>query len=291
MIRVFTVVARNASFTKAAEQLGLATQTVSKYVKALEDDLDVQLFDRTTRKVSLNITGKAYLERCLDLLDQFDEVDSAVKSQHGSPKGNIRLSAPTSFGERHIVPALRDFQLAHPQITVELSLTNRRVSLIDEGFDLVIRIGQLPDSSMIARKLMNMRVSVFSSPEYLQKHGRPETPYDLKEHNCYVDSNLRQGKHWPFLIEGEEIKVDVSGIFKSNSPASICEMVLAGMGIGMCPMYIISKHLVAGRLITLFDDMEAIQFGVYAIYPHRKHLSARVRTLIDFLAERFRQLS
>ncbi|MDC0602782.1 LysR family transcriptional regulator [Aliiglaciecola sp.] len=291
MMRVFTVVARKTSFTRAADELGLATQTVSKYVKALEDQLDVQLFDRTTRRVNLNHTGKAYFERCIELLDQFDELDSSVKTQHGSPQGKIRISAPTSFGELHLVPGLRDFQLQHPKISIDLDLSNSRVSMVEDGFDLVLRIGQLPDSSMIAKKLSPMRVSICATPDYLKKHGKPEHPSDLVNHNCFVDTNFRYTKHWPFIINGQETRVDVTGNFQSNSPGSNFKMVLAGLGIGMCPMYVISSHLVTGQLVTLFDDFEASQFGVYAIYPHRKHLSRRVRVLVDFLAARFRQMS
>ena len=291
MMRIFSVVARNASFTKAAAELDIATQTVSKYVKALEDSLDVQLFDRTTRKVTLNHTGKAYYERCMDLLEQFDDVESAVKAQHGSPKGKIRISAPTAFGELHLVPALRDFQKTHPDIMLDVDLTNRKVSLVEEGFDVVVRIGQLPDSSMVAKKLASMRVSVCASPEYLAQFGTPSHPNELAEHNCLIDGNFKHGRFWPFIIDGEEIRVEVSGSFHSNSPGAISKMALAGLGIGLSPMYIISSHLVAGRLVTLFDKFEAYNFGVYAIYPHRKHLSTRVRVLVDFLAARFRQLS
>ena len=290
MMKVFTVVARNRSFTGAARELDMATQTVSKYVKSLEDQLGVQLFDRTTRKVNLNHTGTAYFERCNELLQQFDELESSVTAQHVSPRGKIRISAPTAFGELHLVPALKDFLQLHPDIVVDADLSNRKVSLVEEGFDLAIRIGQLPDSSMVAKKLASMRVSVCASKEYLATHGTPQHPSDLANHNCFVDHNFRGGRHWPFVVDGKPLKVEVGGSFQSNSPGSISKMVLAGLGIGLSPMYIISTHLVAGRLVTLFDDYEANQFGVYAIYPHRKHLSRRVRVLVDFLAERFRQM-
>lgn len=291
MMKVFSTVARTSSFTKAADELGLATQTVSKYVKALEEQLGVQLFDRTTRKVSLNHTGKAYFERCNDLIEQFDELDASVKAQHCSLKGKIRVSAPTGFGELHLVPALKAFQLEHPEIVIDLDLSNRRVSIVEEGFDIVLRIGSLPDSSMIAKKLTSMRVSVCASPDYLKTYGTPDHPRELVHHNCFVDNNLRVGRHWPFLIDGEEFRVDVAGNFQSNSPGSNCKMALAGLGISLCPMYVISTHVVAGDLVTLFDDMEAFDFGVYAIYPHRKHLSQRVRVMVDFLATQFRQMN
>lgn len=290
MMRVFAVVARNGSFTKTAAELDMAVQTVSKYVKALEDDLDVQLFNRTTRKVSLNDSGRAYLEKCLDLLEQFDELESSVRFQHAAPKGRIKISAPTSFGELHLTPALRDFLHIYPDIKIEVYLSNRRVAMVEEGFDMALRIGQLPDSSMIAKKLTSMRMTICASPDYLAKYGKPSHPSDLVHHNCFVDQNLRHGRHWHFIENGQEFKVEVHGNFESNSPESMRRMTLAGLGIGFCPMYVISQDLVAGRLIPLFEENEAYLYGVYAIYPHRKHLSHRVRVLVDFLATRFRQM-
>lgn len=290
MMKVFSTVARLNSFTKAAAETGIAVQTVSKYVKALEDDLNVQLFDRTTRKVTLNQTGKAYYERCQDVLSLFEEVESSVKDIHLAPTGKIRITAPTAFGEYHLVPQLAEFQGLYPDIEVELNLTNRRVSLVEEGFDLSIRIGQLTDSSMITKRLTKMRMTVCASPEYLAKHGVPEHPNDLTQHNCLIDGNARFGRHWPFIDNGKPFSVEVHGNFQANSPASMIKMVASGLGISMCPYYVMSKHVIDGTVIPLFEKMEAIEYGVYAIYPHRKHLSKRVRTLVDFLAQKFRNM-
>ncbi len=289
-MRVFVAVARHRSFTSAASELDLAVQTVSKYVKSLEDRLDVQLFDRTTRRVSLNETGKAYFEYCVGLLEQFEEVENAIKSQHSSPRGKVRLTAPTAFGELHLVPALAKFQQRYPQIKIDLDLSNRKVALVEEGFDMAIRIGDLASSSLVAKKLVSMRVCVCASPSYLKSRGRPGSPQELGEHNCLVDANFRHGKSWPFKVDGELIKVDVNGNFQGNSPRSIRQMALAGIGIGMCPMYVISHDLLAGKLELLFEQYEAYDFGVFALYPHRQHLSNRVRLLVDFLAQQFRQL-
>ena len=291
LMRVFTVVARRGSFSAAADELDIAVQTVSKYIKSLEDHLDAQLFDRTTRKVSLNSTGRAYLEKCLDILEQVEEVELSVKREQSLPKGRIRMSAPTAFGELHLVPTLAKFQASYPDVSIELDLSNRRVALVEEGFDLALRIGQLSDSSMIARKLSSMRLSVVASPAYLEKFGRPSTPYDLETHNCLVDPNIRFGRNWPFLIEGKEVRVPVSGSFSANSPASVKKMVLAGLGIGICPSYILSEARIAGEVEVLLEENEAVEFGVYAIYPHRKHLTHRVRALVDFMTTEFRKLN
>lgn len=289
LMRVFSVVARNGSFTKAANELNIAVQTVSKYVKALEDDLGVLLFNRTTRKVTLNDTGTAYLEKCVDLLDQIDELESAIKVTHSAPKGRIRISAPTSFGELHLVPAIRDFLVLYPDISVDIDLSNRRVSLVEEGVDMALRIGELPDSTMIARKLSAMRIVVCAAPEYLQHFGKPAHPEQLTNHNCFVDHNLRQGRSWRFLENKQVFKVDVKGNFEANSPGSMRRMVLSGLGIGLCPMYVIKDDIRCNTIVPLLEQYEAYQYGVYALYPHRKHLSHRVRVLVDFLAERFRQ--
>lgn len=290
MMKTFLVVARHGSFTLAANELGISVQTVSKYVKALEDRLDVRLFDRTTRNVNLSNTGTAYYERCVDLLEQFDELESALSAEHHAPAGKIRISAPTAFGELHLVPVLAKFQNTHPNISIDLDLSNRRVSLVDEGFDLAIRIGQPTDSSMIAKKLTDMRVTVCASPEYLKQFGEPSQPQELAEHNCLVDTNFRFAKHWPFNINGERVHVDVAGNFQANSPGSIKKMVAAGIGIGICPYYVLSEEIIAGTLVPLFEKQEALNFGVYAIYPYRKHLSNRVRLLVEFLATQFRQM-
>lgn len=290
MMRVFIAVARHGGFTKAASELGMAVQTVSKYVKCLEDNLKVQLFDRTTRNVTLNETGTCYFDRCNDLLEQFNETESSIRAMHTSPQGKIRISAPTSFGELHLIPALAKFQIKYPEIYVDLDLSDKRVSLVAEGFDLAIRIGQLDDSSMIARKLNQTRISVFASPDYLKKYGMPSHPKDLKQHNCLINLNIRFGKNWPFIIDGEQIHIEVSGNYHGNTVGSLKKMVVSGQGIGMCPYYALSEDIVAGKIVTLFEQYEALTFGIYAIYPQKQHLSKRVRTLVDFLLVQFNQI-
>lgn len=288
-MRVFAAVAREGSFTRGAAQLGMAVQTASKAVQQLEAQLKAQLFDRTTRSVTLTDTGQAYLERCLELVDQFDELDSAVRAEHGAPRGRIRLTAPTTFGERNLLPVLAEFLRSYPEIRIDLSLSDRKVALVDEGFDLGIRIGQLQDSTMIARKLAPMRVVVCASPGYLARVGTPATPRSLANHACVVDTNFANERHWPFLIAGEMQRIAVAGPFQANTPEATRQMALAGIGIAMCPMYVINQDLVAGRLLPLFEELEAYDFGVYAIYPHRRHLSTRVRSLVDHLASSFRR--
>jgi DNA-binding transcriptional LysR family regulator len=289
MMRVFVAVAREGSFTRAAEQLGIAVQTASKAVRQLEANLNAQLCDRTTRSVTLNDTGRAYFERCLELLDQFDELDSAVSAEHSAPQGRIRMTAPTTFGERNLLPVLASYLSDYPNIRIDLNLSDRKIALVDEGYDLAIRIGELKDSTMISRKLAPMRVVVCASPEYLQQHGVPATPQDLGNHACVIDTNFASENHWPFLVDNKLQRVTVAGPFQANTPEATRQMALAGVGIAMCPMYVISADLVAGRLQALFEKQEAYNFAVYALYPQRRHLSARVRSLVDHLAVSFRQ--
>ncbi len=291
MMRVFSAVARQGSFTTAAKELGIPLQMASKYVKRLESNLGVSLFDRTTRSVVLNDTGKAYLERCIDLISQFDDLENSVKMQHSDIAGRIRLTAPTSYGEQVIVPLLAEFQTEHPGIEIDLHLTNRKLSLVEEGFDVSIRIGTLSDSSMVARKLADMRVCVVASPEYLRKNGRPQTPSALTNHKCIIDTNFKNAKVWQFTSSSGMEKFTVEGNFYANTPHATCLMAVSGTGIAKCPMYVINSYVVSGKLDILFEQEEAHEFGVYAIYPHRKHLSARVRSLVDFFAMKLRLMS
>jgi DNA-binding transcriptional LysR family regulator len=289
-MRVFAAVARHESFTQGAKESAITVQMASKYVRQLEERLKVQLFNRTTRSVSLNDTGKAYLERCLALLEQFDEVESAVKLENSLLKGRIKLTAPTTFGEKYLVPAIASFQLKNPEIVIDLNLTDRKISLVEEGYDLGIRISSLPDSTMIARNLQPMRVCVCASPDYLQTHGQPQHPEQLAEHNCIIDTNFLKENIWQFKVDGKELQVAVKSNFQANTPEANRQMALAGVGIAKCPMYVINQDIISGKLVILFEAYEAYHFSVYAIYPHRKHLSTRVRGLVDHLATQFRQM-
>ena len=286
-MRVFLEVARHGSFTGAAEVVGKPVQTVSKAVRQLETQLEVLLFDRTTRSVALTDTGQAYLDQVQDILDQFDELESSVHRDHEAPKGRIRMTAPTTFGEQNLLPILANFLGLHPGIRVELSLSNQKVSLIDEGIDLAIRIGRLQDSSLIARRLAPMRKVVCASPDFFTEYGTPENPLDLKNYPCLIDTNFEDAHAWPFIIGDQTVRVEISGPFSANTPEATRQMAVAGLGIAMCPMYVIDKDLLDGLLVPLFEAFEQPEMGVYALYPHRRHLSARVRALVSHLEQAF----
>lgn len=282
-MRVFLEVARSGSFTDAAALLGRPVQTVSKAVRQLETQLQALLFDRTTRSVALTDTGRAYLDQCQDLLDQFDELESSVHRDHGSPKGRIRMTAPTTFGEQNLLPTLASFLRAYPEIRVELTLSNRKSSLVDEGIDLAIRIAVLPDSTLVARRLAPMRKVVCASPDFLAEYGQPKSPEDLVNYKCLIDTNFDNAHAWLFVINNETVRVEISGPFSANTPEATRQMAVAGLGVGMCPMYVIDQDLEAGRLVPLFEEYEQPEMGVYALYPHRRHLSARVSALVSHL--------
>lgn len=287
-MRTFAAVATEGSFTAAARRLNITTRLTSKYVQQLEARLGTQLFNRTTRSVALTDVGRVYMARCQVLLDQFDELEADVQEQQQALAGQIRLTASTSFGSKNLVTALEPFLAAHPKVTVDLHLTDRRVSVVDEGFDLAIRIGALTDSSLIARKLAPMRVVLCASPDYLDRHGEPGHPGALTTHNCLISTAGSDPYTWRFQVDGAEISVKVAGSFQADAPRAIAEMAARGLGIGQCPIYVLEEYLKQGRVRLLFEEHEAIEFGLYALYPPNRHLTARVRALIDHLADRFR---
>ena len=289
-MRSFAAVAAEGSFTAGGRRLGLSTKLVSKYVRQLEERLGVQLLNRTTRSVALTDVGRVYYERCLHLLDAFDEVEAAVQDRHSKPRGRIRMTAPTSFGEQHLTHLLAGFLQQEPEISIDLELTNRHVSLVEEGFDLGLRISSLADSSMIARKLAPMRVVVCAAPAYLERAGRPDHPAALVTHDCIIDTNFRVAPHWPFIVEDAPVSVTVSGRFHVNTPRATAEMAAAGLGVALCPLYAAQAYIDRGELEILFAEQEAIDFSIYAIYPHNRHLTARVRALVDYLAAELRQI-
>jgi DNA-binding transcriptional LysR family regulator len=288
-MRAVVAVAQQQSFTKGAAQLNISTKLASKYVQQLEQRLETQIFHRTTRSVTLTDTGQAYLERCIPLLEQFDELEDVVQQRQSKIAGAIRIAAPTAFGSKELVDALLPFQQAHPDISIQLQLSDQRISLIEEGIDIAIRFGKLEDSSLIARRLLQMRMVVFASTDYLKKHGEPIHPNALATHNCLLQKASVDPDHWQFNIEGKLQAVPVSGSFHANAPRAIAQMAAGGLGIGMCPIYIVQPYLDSGELTVLFSEFETKAFSLYALYPPNRHLSARIRALIDHLASELNQ--
>lgn len=283
-MRAFVAVARQRSFTEGARQLEMSTKLVSKYVRKLEERLGAQLLHRTTRSVTLTETGSAYFTRCVALLEQFDELEGLVQLRTSELAGAIRITAPTGFGSSHLVDALSSFQKQHPNVVIQLQLSDHNVAIVEEGVDLAIRFGPLNDSSLIARKLIDMRLVVAASEKYLEEYGTPVDPHALTTHNCLI--RTRSNDHqttWQFNTSRQTISVKVNGSFLSNNPKALAQMAVKGMGICRSPLYAVKPYLDDGRLQLLFEDKEAQPMFLYAVYPPSRHLTARVRALIEHL--------
>jgi len=286
-MRAFVAVAQEGSFTAAGRRLGLSTKLVSKYVQQLESQLKTQLFNRTTRSVSLTDVGAAYLEHCRPILEQIDDLDSLVRERQGALAGQIRLTAPTGFGSTRLCEALAPFLRQNPDVELDMRLTDNRLSLVEEGLDLAIRIGSLKDSSLIARKLADMPLVLCASPDYLERHGRPQDPRALSTHTCLVDGNSTGMNTWRFRSNGDEQVLKLNGSVRSNSPGALARMAMGGLGITIAPLYAIEDALKEGRLEHVLPDFSTDTFGLYALYPPNRHLTRRVRALIDHLATEF----
>jgi DNA-binding transcriptional LysR family regulator len=282
-MRTFVAVAGHNSFTAGAKQLGISTNLASKYVRQLETRLDAQLFHRTTRRVTLSDTGLAYFDRCVLLLDQFDELEEIVQVRQSELAGSIRITAPTGFGAGELVEAIRPFQIEHPKVSINLHLSDQHVDILNGGFDLAIRFGPLQNSTLIARKLLTMRLVVFASPAYINTYGEPLHPSALSTHNCLLQTSSSDPEHWEFTTNGKVEKYRVCGSFTANSPRAVANMAVGGLGIGRCPLYTVEPFLKSGELVLLFEDKMISEFDLYAVYPSGRHLTARIRKLIDHL--------
>lgn len=287
-MQAFEAVGQTGSFAEAARRLNITNSVVSKRIKDLEEFLNAQLFIRTTRKVTLTDTGYSYLEYVRKFLDELEEVETRIRDNTETPIGTIKLAAPLSFGMQFLGPAISSYLAQYPEVKIKTYLSDRQVNLVDEGYDLAIRTGQLTDSSLIAKKMVSCRRVVCGSPRYFDEFGKPENPNDLKSHNCMSYLNLAEGKAWPFWEGGRKKWQTVSGSFASDNGDLLHEAAVAGCGVTFLPTFIMGESLKAGKLETALEDFEEDQFNVYAVYQHTRHLSSKVRTLIDHLTVHLR---
>ena len=286
-MRTFVAVISEGSFTAAAERLGMSPQLVSKYVGQLEARLSTRLLNRSTRRLSITEPGQAYYERCQYLLAEIDEMESAVRDTTVAARGTLRINAPMSFGTDHLTRAIADYQHIQPDVSVNLTLDDRKVDIVSEGYDMAIRIGRLEESSLVARKLAPVRLMACAAPEYLQQRGEPQCPEDLASHDCLGYAYYSEQDHWRFVAEGREYHVRVNGRFSANNGDAVRLAALAGAGIALQPTFIVGDDIRAGRLQRILGDFEVPPFAVYAVYAHRQYLSGKVRTFVDFLADYF----
>lgn len=274
------------SFTKGARKLGVSGAQVSKLVARLENRLGARLLNRTTRDVSLTDTGKAYLERARELLDGFEALESSVKDQSG-PSGLLKVSAPVSFGMGQLTSALLDFASSCPAVSLDVTFADRMVNLVEEGFDVAVRIGHLTDSSLVARRLAEVRVVTCAAPGYLARHGTPGSPEDLARLEAILDANARDAATWSFGSKGARREVRVNGRLRFNGAEACVAAAAAGFGITRSPAFAVADELRAGRLIPILCDFEPEPIHVHAVYPHARHLAAKVRAFVDFLVTRY----
>ena len=281
------MVAKLGSFSAAAEDLGISRAMASKHINHLETLLDVRLLNRTTRHLSLTEVGEAYRERVNTIIAEVEETELAITQLHSEPRGTLKIMAPSSFGSFHLARELNAYNELYPDVVIDMTLTNRTPDLIEEGMDLAIYVGHLDDSSLIARKLTSARKVVCGAPEYLEKNGTPEYPSDLKQHNCLVFSVHATFVEWNFMIDTKESTIQVAGNFKSNIGDAVRIAAINGGGLVQLPTYMVGLDIKSGRLVPVLENFEPPAIPIYALYIHRKHLSTKVRTFVDFIYERF----
>ncbi|WP_432474512.1 LysR family transcriptional regulator [Amphritea sp. HPY] len=285
-MRVFVRVVQTGSFSAVGREMNSSQATISKKVAALETRLGVKLLTRSSRDHSLTEAGVEYFEKCLILLAELDEVEARVRSQVASPRGVLKITAPVAFGRLVLASLIKDFLLQFPDIRIDLSLSDRHVDLIAEGVDIAIRARKLEDSTLIAQPLFDNPMLPIASPEYLESHGTPQHPDDLKEHNCILYSLAREAYIWRFHQADKTFSVPVSGNFQSDNGDTNLEVVLSGLGITQLPIWMVEEYLQTGKLIRLLSDYGTDSIPFNAIYPQNRYVPLKVRCFIDFLKQK-----
>jgi len=287
-LHAFVAVVETGSFTAAALRLGADKSALSRRVAALEARLGVQLLRRTTRSLNLTETGRSFYERATRILADLEEAESAVMQEHGELRGRLRVALPLSFGILHMCTPIDRFSRSHPGVHFDLDLSDRSVDLLQEGIDVAVRIGRLQDSTLIARRLFTSRVAICASPEYLERHGTPQTPFDLAEHDCLVYSNHSEPDRWTwFDVHGQEQSVRVRVAMTANNGDWLNNAAANGLGISMQPTFIAHHYVKRGTLVPILCDVDWPTTTAWAVYPPGRHLSYRVRAFIDALVDYF----
>jgi DNA-binding transcriptional LysR family regulator len=285
-MRVFTAVVDAGSFVAAADALEMSKPAVSRHVAELERRLGVRLLHRTTRRLSLTAEGEVFLARCRELLAGVDEAEAEVSARGGSAVGLLKVSAPVSFGIRHLAPLWAEFMARHPQLTLDLTLTDRFIDLVDEGFDMAVRVARLPSSSLVSRRLASTRMVLCASPDYVRKRGAPGRPADLAAHAVLGYSLFATGDTWEFEGPDGTESVRVRPRMQTNSGDTCVAVSVGGGGIVLQPLFLVGEALESGALVEVMPGYRSVELGIYAVYPTRKHMPPKVRLLVDHLAER-----
>ncbi len=291
-MQAFVDIVEQQGFSAAARKVGRSKALMSKYVRELEDELGILLLNRTTRQFSLTEAGEVFHKSALEILQKVGDLQDTVREAGKGHKGRLRISAPRSLTDLEIGLPIVEFATAYPDITIDINLDDAMVDMVEEGYDVAIRISRLTDSALIAKKLSDFRLVLCASPQFIEKHGAPKSPNDLGDVPCIVDTNLMRRANWCFLDDdGQEISVPVRGNIEVNSPEVARRAALAGLGMTLVPEFSIEEELKNGTLISLLEDRIPSGGGIYAVYPHRRHVPGKVRVFVDFLAHWFKTKS
>lgn len=283
-MRVFVAVVERNGFSAAATALELSTVSVTRQIAALEKRLSTRLLNRTTRRVSPTSTGAAYYQRCVELLAEFDALEASVGAQALQPSGRLRINAPVSYGTARLAALLPGYASQYPEVELELSLSDRQVDMVEEGFDLVIRITRQLPPSLIARPLAQARIMLCAAPSYLARRGTPATPQALSGHDCLHYSYAAGGDSWQLQGKQGEVTIELAPRMRANNGEVLREAAIAGMGIVAQPDFIVEQALARGQLVPVLADWEMPPIGIHALYASRSHLAPKVRSFIDYLA-------
>lgn len=283
---LFARVVQLQSFTAAARRSGIAKSAVSTRIRALEEQLGVQLLRRTTRKLALTDEGLRFYEQCARVLEAAQAADVAIAGASDALRGTIRMSAPVTFTQQHLTEPIASFLIAHPEVSVDLTTDDRFTDVVEGGFDLIVRIGRLEEGSYVARRLATDRLVVCGAPAYLERHGRPGSPEDLVHHNCLHYSLVPQRGEWRFQGETGPLAVPVSGTLSASNGSVLREAAVAGLGLAVVPWFMVARDVAEGRLQLVLEGRRRAEIGIFAVTASRK-LPGRVRALVDHLARRF----
>lgn len=284
-MKVFERVAKAGSFVGGARELGISRAMATKHIMYLESELRTRLFNRTTRSLSLTDMGVSYLERCTQVLQDIEDMESAITHLQTEPRGTLKISAPPVIGATHITRAIAEFLKIYPDVNIEMILQSTHSDLIDDGIDIAIYLGDLEDTSMVARKLASSSMVVCGSPDYLAKNGIPEKPEDLVHHSCIVNWASAPHDKWKFKTDMGYTTINVKGRMHSNVAEANRVAALNGVGLVMIAMYVVRRDIEKGKLQTVLQNYALPPLDIHAVYPHRKYLSAKVRCFLDFLQQ------
>ena len=289
-MNIFLTVVETGSFTATADRLDLSRPMVTRAVALVEEWFNARLLQRTTRRVSLTSAGERAVAHCQKMVDLAAEIEQDILAQQGELQGSLRIASNSSFGSTHLLLAIKDFLQRHPKLNIQFQLSDQSVNLIDERIDLAIRFTNQPDPNLIARPLATCHSLLVASPEYLAQKGIPQTPQDLAEHIYLAHANINR-KEWKFYQNDREISLELTSQFTTNDTGALLNLTLAGGGIAMLPKYLLNEHLASQQLVPILTDWQLPTYQIYALYSSRHKLPLTIRTLVDFLVERFRGVS